>query len=133
MVIEVVSNRTEKEDSDKLRDYARVGIPFHVIFDPAQHLSDQVLRVYALHTGDYVEHPTGWLARAQIGVTVWTGRFEERAATWLRWCDADGTLIPTGAERAEQAEKRAEQQRERAERLAARLRELGIDPDLLER
>jgi len=126
VVIEVVSSRTEKEDSNKLRDYARVGIPFYVIFDPAQHLSDQVLRVYALHTGDYVEHPTGRLATAQIGVTVWTGRFEERTATWLRWCYEDGTLIPTGAERAEQAE-------ERVERLAAHLRELGIDPDVLER
>lgn len=32
-------------------------------------------------------------------------------------------------ERAEQARQQAEQERERAERLAARLRELGLDPD----
>lgn len=41
---------------------------------------------------------------------------------WLRWCYPDRTLLPTGAER-------AEQERARAERLAARLRELEIDPD----
>ncbi len=80
----------------------------------------------------------GWLAKAQIGVTLWSGVYEGVAATWLRWCAEDGTLIPTGAERAEQERERAEQERERAEqereraeRLAARLRELGIDPDTL--
>ncbi len=154
VVIEVVSNRRGKEDSDKMQEYAWIGIPFYVVFDPAQHLSNQVLRVYALHTGTYEAHPTGWLATAQIGVRVWTGVYEGVEATWLRWCDEDGTLIPTGAERAqqaeeraeqereraeqereraEQAEERAEQERERAERLAARLRALGIDPDTIER
>ena len=44
---------------------------------------------------------------------------------WLRWIDREGRLIPTGAEQAEQAE----QERQRAERLAARLRELGVEPD----
>jgi hypothetical protein len=41
---------------------------------------------------------------------------------WLRWFDAEGLLILSAEERAEQAE-------ERADRLAARLRELGIDPN----
>jgi hypothetical protein len=43
-------------------------------------------------------------------------------AVWLRWCDQEGNVIPTGAEL-------AEAERARAERLAARLRALGIDPD----
>lgn len=57
-------------------------------------------------------------------------------AEWLRWCDIDGTLLPTGEEAAQtaraqaaEAQARAEQERERAERLAAKLRTLGIDPD----
>ena len=56
--------------------------------------------------------------------------------TWLRWTDAHSVLIPTGKERAEQAEQqllqerqRAEQERQRAEHLAALLRQAGIDPD----
>jgi hypothetical protein len=40
----------------------------------------------------------------------------------LRWCDAEGNPIATGAEG-------AEQERQRAERLAQRLRALGIDPN----
>jgi regulator of protease activity HflC (stomatin/prohibitin superfamily) len=57
-------------------------------------------------------------------------------AVWLRWCDQEGNVIPTGAElaeaeraRAEAEQRRAEAERARAERLAARLRALGIDPD----
>ena len=49
--------------------------------------------------------------------------------SWLRWWDRDGNLLLTGAERAEQEKQRAEQERQRAERLAAKLRELGVDPD----
>jgi hypothetical protein len=50
-------------------------------------------------------------------------------ATFLRWCDRQGQVIPTGAERAEQKKQRAEQEKQRAGRLADRLRSLGIDPD----
>jgi TATA-box binding protein (TBP) (component of TFIID and TFIIIB) len=42
----------------------------------------------------------------------------------LRWCDQEGKVIPTGAER-------AETEHQRAELLAQKLRELGIDPDRL--
>ena len=72
------------------------------------------------------------------------------AATWLRWVDGNGNLLPTGKERAEQESARAEQESlraaqerlraeeertraehayQRVERLAAMLRELGVDPD----
>ncbi|MEB3252526.1 MAG: hypothetical protein VKO01_10390 [Cyanobacteriota bacterium] len=44
----------------------------------------------------------------------------------MRWCDQDGQWCLTEAERERQAK---EQQRQRANRLAAKLRELGIDPD----
>jgi hypothetical protein len=47
----------------------------------------------------------------------------------LRWTDAHGVLIPTGKERAEQAEQQLLQERQRAEHLAALLRQAGIDPD----
>jgi hypothetical protein len=59
-----------------------------------------------------------------LGLTLWRGSFEGTDASWLRWCDQDGSIIPTGAER-------AEQERERAERLAPRLRELGVDPEVI--
>ncbi|MGG6263754.1 hypothetical protein ACQ4M3_17660 [Leptolyngbya sp. AN03gr2] len=46
-----------------------------------------------------------------------------------RWCDRNGNVIPTGAERAEAAESRAEDAEAKAQRLAEQLRSMGIDPD----
>jgi ribosomal protein L14E/L6E/L27E len=62
-------------------------------------------------------------------VRLWEGEYEGVKAVWLRWCDQEGIVIPTGAELAEAERQRAEAERARAERLAARLRALGIDPD----
>ncbi len=154
VVIEIVSNPRGHEADDKLRRYAWMHVPYYVIFDPNRQVGDEVVRIYRLHGATYERWESGWLPEIGLGLRLWTGRFEEREATWLRWCDEDGTLIPTGAERAqqereraqqaeeraeqereraEQERKRAEQERERAERLAARLRALGIDPDTIER
>jgi hypothetical protein len=106
-------------------------------------LSDQVLRVYALHPGNAAELQDVWLPGVELGLLLWQGKFEDREDTWLRWCDREGQMLLTGAERAEQEHQRAEQEHQRAEqervmrqqaqeqaeRLAARLRELGIEPD----
>ncbi|MBH8566188.1 Uma2 family endonuclease [Nostoc sp. CENA67] len=49
----------------------------------------------------------------------------------LRFFTPGGELVPTPEETAEQAEQRAQQEAEKAERLAAKLRELNIDPDTI--
>jgi hypothetical protein len=49
--------------------------------------------------------------------------------TWLRWCDESGAIIPTGEEKSKLDAERAEREAQRAERLAAKLREMGIDPE----
>ncbi|MBI3925849.1 MAG: Uma2 family endonuclease [Armatimonadetes bacterium] len=143
IVIEVVSNRKGGEE-DKLNRYALAGVPYSVIYDPRLYLSKRPLRVYALHAGRYVDvlEPS-WLEGLDVGLVLWEGIYEGMTATWLRWCDRQRTVLPTGLERAqgereraerecERAEReceRAERECERAERLAARLRELGCDPD----
>jgi len=55
-------------------------------------------------------------------VRLWEGEYEGVKAVWLRWCDQEGNVIPTGAElaeaeraRAEEAQRRAEAERARAE------------------
>ncbi len=58
----------------------------------------------------------------QLGLKLWSGEFEGRRASWLRWCDKDGVILPTGQEL-------AAQERARAERLAAQLRAAGIEPE----
>ncbi|MFN6445716.1 MAG: Uma2 family endonuclease, partial [Nostoc sp. DedSLP05] len=49
----------------------------------------------------------------------------------LRYFTEDGQLIPTPEEAFEQQAQLAEQERQKADRLAAKLRELNIDPDNL--
>jgi Uma2 family endonuclease len=142
VVIEVVSNR-EGGEVDKLIRYAEMGVAYAVIHDPDTLLSNRVLRVYELRGRHFVDMlPPHWLSDLGLGLTLWEGSFEGMTATWLRWCDAQGRLLPTGCERAEAAHERAEAEheraeaahgraeaeRERADRLAARLRDLGAEP-----
>ena len=78
-----------------------------------------------------------------MGLRLWDGEYEGWQATWLRWCDERGNLLPTGKELAEQEKARAEQEKARAEQekaradaaetkmaaMVAKLRELGFDPN----
>jgi hypothetical protein len=134
-VIEVVSDRRGGEAVHKMRDYARVRVLYYVIFDPRELLGGGVLRVFRLRDGTYEPMAPGWFNGVGLGLTLWQGAYEGLEANWLRWCDRQGQLIPTGRERAEQETQRAEQETQRAEqekqradRLEAKLRALGIDP-----
>jgi hypothetical protein len=67
-----------------------------------------------------------------VGLTLWEGQFEETVnRLWLRWCDHEGQVILSGAERANAEQLRANAEQLRADRLAKRLREIGEDPDSL--
>jgi hypothetical protein len=131
VVIEIVSNTKGEEQGTKRRDYARIGIPYYIIYDPQQILRGDVLEVYELRAREFERRVDTWLPNVGLGVTLWQGAFEGRHNTWLRWCDQEGKVIPTGAERAETERQRAEAIHQRAELLAQKLRELGIDPDRL--
>jgi len=156
VAIEIVSNRVGGEDGRKLREYARIGVTYYVIYDPEHHLSREPLRMYELRHRAYTPMTEQWMPALGLGLCAWRGEYEGWEKDWLRWCDIDGTLLPTGAElaaeqrqraeqaihRAEQAEERVEQAEERAgqaeeragqaetraEQLAAQLRALGVEP-----
>lgn len=125
IVIEVVSNKEGDELTRKLRGYERMRVSHYVVFDPWHQLGDAMLTRFEQHAGALVE-AEGLLSLPELdlGLALWKGTFEHEAATWLRWTTAAGEVIPTGAEH-------AEQEKQRAERLAAKLRELGVDPEEL--
>jgi Uma2 family endonuclease len=114
VVVEVVSNRKGNELGSKLRDYARTGVPYYVVYDPEKELSQELLRVYELQGRKYRPRPDTNLPEVGLSLTLWQGRFENEEDVWLRWCDADGNLIPTGAERAAREAERAALEAERA-------------------
>ncbi|NJP09055.1 MAG: Uma2 family endonuclease [Leptolyngbyaceae cyanobacterium RU_5_1] len=81
---------------------------------------------FCLVNGQYQSlKPTeqGWLWSEQL--QLFLGIYENK----LRYFTPEGQLIPSLTEAALAAEQRAEQETQRADRLAAKLRELNIDPD----
>ncbi|MBV9388257.1 MAG: Uma2 family endonuclease [Chroococcidiopsidaceae cyanobacterium CP_BM_ER_R8_30] len=136
VVIEIVSNRKgnelvrkDLEKPCKKEAYARMGIAYYAVFDPLQQIQEesqmngQPLKVFELRGKHYDElSQPFWMEDAGLGLTLWDGEFEGVSSQWLRWCERDGQLIPTGAERAGKAELKAQ-------RLAERLRAMGVNPD----
>jgi Uma2 family endonuclease len=130
-----------------------IRIPFYAIYE----VEKAAVEVYELVGNRYQRSlPTaeGRYPVPELGVElgIWQGEYFNQTLPWLRWWDRAGNLLLAGDERAEQERERAEQERERAERemhkaeqereraeremhkaeqLAAKLRELGIDPDQL--
>ena len=161
LVIEIVSNKEGGEDTTKFETYERIRIAYYAIFDPDQHLGKRKLRVYELRGSRYVEVLDPFAPLEQLGLSFvfWDGEYQKCRNQWLRWKDLSGKLLPTGAELAEaatakaseaeakaseaeakaseaetkasEAEAKANDAESRAAKLAAKLREMGLDPDSL--
>jgi len=137
VAIEIVSPTAGREDAEKLRRYERIGIEYYAIFDPLLRLSNEMLRTFQLRKGVYESCPNHFFANIGLGLKLWAGTYcDINDEHWLRWCDQQGVLLPIATERIEQEAERADREAERAEReaersamLAAKLRELGVDPD----
>jgi hypothetical protein len=122
-------------------------VPSYVIFDPT---SGRV-EVYQLKTsGKYspqIPDNNGryWIPGVNLFLGVWYGTKERRTGYWLRWWDDGGNMLLRSSENSAQkqlqvdaakqeaadAKREAIDAKQRADRLAARLRELGIDPNEL--
>ncbi len=122
IALEVVSNRKGKEMGDKMQRYAQLGIPYYIVFDPFLELSDEKLRTHELAFGGrrYRRLLDHTLPDMDLSLQLWRGVFEGVEAEWLRWCKADGTIIPTGEERARVANELADAETARANTETAR-------------
>jgi Uma2 family endonuclease len=114
-VVEIVSNREGGELGSKRERYAQLGVAYYVVFDPQRVLGEEALRCYELRGRTYAPCAGGWLGDIGLGVRLWEGDYEGVRAVWLRWCDQEGNVIPTGAELAEAERQRAEEEQRRAE------------------
>jgi Uma2 family endonuclease len=123
VAIEVVSDRKGGEESFKKKLYARLGLPYYAVFDPEHLLSQDTLRIYELLGRKYQLGDPGPWEEIGLGLRLWEGEFEGHQDTWLRWCDANGEIIPTGEERAKQADKRAKQADKRAKQADKRAKQ----------
>ena len=119
LALEVVSWSPGGEYDEKVKIYAKLGVLYYVIynFDFWQRDRHQPFEVYKLVGGSYqlqIGEPF-WMPEVGLGI----GRFQSVSSgtsqELLCWFNEQGTRYLTPEER--------------AERLAARLRELGEDPD----
>lgn len=116
LALEIVSDRRGGEDTHKLAEYARFGIPYYVIYDPRNRLKKGLLRVYQLVDGKYELLDRPWIEELDLGLTIWKGTYEDSRAQWLRWCDRDETVLPTRAERITHEQLRADRAKRRADK-----------------
>lgn len=136
VVIEVSSKGTKKEDLvEKKELYARLGVNEYFIFDPERRLKP-AFRAFRLSGDQYIDLAVaGGRARSdELGLElVDAGRtlrlLNPQTGLYLLTPEEEAEALQKTAIRAEQAEERAEQAEERAALLAAKLREMGIDPD----
>ena len=135
IVIELLSESTaERDKGEKKQIYQnQLRTPEYFWFNP---FNPDDLAGFSLQRGVYKPIPPdsdGNLVSQQLELmlTRWQGSFKGVETTWLRWSNLDGVLLPTDQEQAALAQQQAEDERQRADRLAARLRELGVDPEAI--
>lgn len=125
MVLEVVSHKRRGEYSTKKNFYAELEVLYYVVYNP-QRRKKPPLEVYRLENGEYMlqrGNPV-WLPEIGLAIGNEKGTYQGITRDWLYWYDEQGVRFLTPEERAMDAE-------QRAQRLAAELRKLGIDPDLV--
>ena len=147
VVMEFLSNEDYSELSvrstppyGKLYFYEQIlQVPTYVTYDPYE----PKLEVRYLQNGAYETQAADAEGRVRIPeldlwLGIWSGERLGQTMNWLRWWDSQGNLLLWSSEQAQherllaqQERQRAEQERQRADVLAAKLRELGVDPDRL--
>jgi Uma2 family endonuclease len=126
VIIELLSNSTALTDKGLKKQIYQdtFRTPEYFWFDP----HNLEFAGFVLIAGKYQAmelNPQGWLWSQQL--ELYLGVEQEK----LRFFTPTGQLVVTPEELAEQEKQRAEQEKQRSDRLAAKLRELGIDPDTI--
>lgn len=134
VIIELMSPSTADADIGiKKNIYEEVfRTPDYYVFDPFDANS---LKGWHLDFNqgyqEIIPNERGWLwcSRLDLWLGVWEGSVSRDQAVWLRFYDLQENIVPLPAELAVMESERAEEAIQRAERLAAKLRELGENPD----
>jgi Uma2 family endonuclease len=144
LALEVVSAKPGGEYTTKLDKYAELGVLYYVIYNPKRRRKAK-LEIHKLIQGNYELQNANplWMPEIGLGIGSERAEYDDLMREWLYWYDENDNRYPTPYEqielerqqteqerqRANDADRLIEQERQRADRLAAKLRDLGIDPD----
>lgn len=144
LALEIVSQTYRKEYTAKKDEYLSLGVLYYVIYSSYRRRKPH-LEVYKLVNGEYIllEGNPVWMPEIGLGIGCERGNYAGVTREWLYWYDGNNKRYPTPEERIKIAEQqaqieaqraqteaqRAQTEAQRAEKLAAKLRELNIDPD----
>jgi len=159
LVLEVVSKSPGGEYKKKKKIYAENGVLYYVVYAPLRKRKRKlsIYRLNEDNKYELLEDNPAWMPEIGLGIGSEVGTYQGINREWLYWYDRDGYRYPTSeetqqqselqrliaeqrqgqerqarrqAEQRQRQERQARQQAEkRAEQLAAKLRELGMDPD----
>ncbi|MDR9405161.1 MAG: Uma2 family endonuclease [Halothece sp. Uz-M2-17] len=135
VVIELLSDSTRNEDKTRKKEIYQnqLRVPEYFWYDPFN--PDDWAGFY-LKGGEYEplerDRNNRYLSH-ELGLALvqWFGTYKDVETVWLRWETLEGELLPTERELSQQAQQQAQQAQQKNEKLAAKLRELGVDPDTL--
>ena len=86
-----------------MRLYQLRRLPYYVIHDPLGIYDGGILRAFQLAGLSYAAIDPRWIGQLGLGLTMWDGTYQGIRHSWLRWCDRDGVVLPTGEEAAERS------------------------------
>lgn len=126
VIFEMTSESTREQDKIlKKTLYEQLGVHEYWLFDPKGEWIPERLQGYRLQGEMYQAIADGYSEPLQLQLVV-----EDQLIGFYRQDTGEKLLMPTElAQALRQTEAELEAERQRAERLAARLRELGVDPE----
>jgi Uma2 family endonuclease len=133
LTLEIVSWTPGGEYDEKQAIYADLGVLYYIIYNPEfwQRDRHQPLEIYKLIDGKYelqIGEPL-WMPEISLGIGRCPEIFDGAIKEVLSWFDERGNRYLRPEEKMIKAQEEALQAQERSLKLAAKLQELGIDPD----
>ncbi|BAZ11838.1 hypothetical protein NIES4071_36640 [Calothrix sp. NIES-4071] len=129
LALEIVSTTYRKEYCAKKDEYESLGVLYYIVYSQWRRHKPR-LEVCKLVNGKYVlqqDNPV-WMPEIGLGIGCERGIYAGIGREWLYWYDENSKRYPTPQEQIKIAEQQAQAEAQRAEKLAAKLRELNIDP-----
>jgi Uma2 family endonuclease len=130
LVLEVISEKYNREYETKLADYQTLEIPYYVVYNPlsgrrGRHKHRGRLEVYKLRAGKYelldMEGHQIWLPEIELGLGYEEGEYTGWQREWLYWYDRQGQRYLHSGELVQQeriAKQQAELAKQQAEAIA---------------